>query len=253
MQSATQVAGSVKSAGKAGVILSAHGLVKDYGGVRAIDGLDIEIPAGEIRCIIGPNGAGKSTLFKLLMGIERPTEGQVYFHGRDVTRLPPHQRARLGLGIKFQNMVVYKELTVFQNLFIPLRQHHARRDIPEAIRRLLADLHLSGTEETVVGSLSHGQQQWLAIGMSLALEPAVLLLDEPAAGLSAEETRETGLILHRLNAQGMTIVIIEHDMGFIRSLQSPTTVLHYGRTFMHGSFEEVERSEDVHRIYLGKV
>jgi branched-chain amino acid transport system ATP-binding protein len=234
-------------------LLEARGLGKSFGGVRAIDDLSLTIPHGQIRCIIGPNGAGKSTLFKLLMGIERPSEGTIKLNGQDITNLHPFQRARMGVGIKFQNMVVFKELTVLQNLFVPLRRHHKRRDIPEYAEKFLSQMHLGGTEDQRVLNLSHGQQQRLAIAMSLALEPKVLLLDEPAAGLSVEETREMADVIRRLNADGVTVVIIEHDMSFIRSLRSPTTVLHYGTVFMEGSFEEVELNEDVHRIYLGKM
>lgn len=234
-------------------LLAARGLVKNFGGVRAIDGLDFSVLRGQIRCVIGPNGAGKSTLFKLLMGLARPDAGDIAMNGRQITHMHPYQRARLGLGIKFQNMVVYKELSVFQNLFIPLRQHHPRREIPDQVKLRLAQVHLEDTEDTVVKNLSHGQQQWLAISMSLALEPQLLLLDEPAAGLSAEETRTTAAIVQKLNAEGMTIVIIEHDMSFVRSLKSPTTVLHYGRLFREGRFEDIEADPDVHNIYLGKV
>ncbi len=234
-------------------VIEVRDLVKVYGGVKAINGLNLKVDAGELVSIIGPNGAGKSTFFKLLMGIEAPTSGKVYFHGKDITRLPCFRRARLGLGIKFQNMHVYQELSVFQNLFIPLRRNHKPDKIPGRVKVLLPQLHLEGTEEESVHRLSHGQQQWLAIGMSIALEPEVLLLDEPAAGMSAEETRATAEILKRLNRQGVTIGVIEHDMMFIRLLNARTTVLHYGQLFAEGSFEEIEQNENVHRIYLGKI
>lgn len=234
-------------------ILEARDLVKDFGGVRAVAGLDISIYPGELHCIIGPNGAGKSTFFKLLMGIQRPSAGEVFYQGRNVTRLKPFERARLGMAIKFQAMEVYQELTVFQNLFVPLRRHHRPKQIPEQAAKLLAQLHLAGTEEGLVSNLSHGQQQWLAIGMSMAVRPEVLLLDEPTAGMSPDETSETAKIVKGLNASGMTIVVIEHDMAFIRNLDSRTSVLHYGKLFAQGSFDEIEQNEDVHRIYLGTV
>jgi len=234
-------------------ILEVRDLVKSFGGVSAVNGLSLSIESGELVSIIGPNGAGKSTFFKLLMGTEVPTSGGVFFRGRNITRLSCFQRARLGLGIKFQNLHVYQELTVFQNLFIPLRRHHRPKEMPERVHDLLAQLHLEGMEEAPVRSLSHGQQQWLAIGMSIALEPEVLLLDEPAAGMSPEETRATAAIVKRLNGDGVTVVVIEHDMMFIRTLNARTSVLHYGQLFAEGSFEEIERNEDVHRIYLGKI
>ncbi len=233
-------------------ILEVRDLVKGFGGVKAVNGLSLAIAPGEMVSIIGPNGAGKSTFFKLLMGLESPTSGRVYYRGRDITRLPLFRRARLGLGIKFQNMNVYQELSVFQNLFIPLRRHHKPSEIHEQVAALLKQLHLDDTEDELVQNLSHGQQQWLAIGMSIALEPEVLLLDEPAAGMSPEETRATAAILKRLNSEGVTIGVIEHDMMFIRSLNARTTVLHMGQLFAEGSFEEIEQNEEVHRIYLGK-
>ncbi|GAB5469387.1 MAG: ATP-binding cassette domain-containing protein [Rhodospirillales bacterium] len=234
-------------------ILEVRDLEKGFGGVKALNGLSLAIAPGELVCIIGPNGAGKSTFFKLLMGLEMPSAGRIFFRGRDITRLPLFKRARLGLGIKFQNMNVYQELSVYQNLFIPLRRHHKPDEIRQQIGDLLQQLHLAGTEDEPVQNLSHGQQQWLAIGMSIALEPEVLLLDEPAAGMSPEETRATAAIVKRLNRQGVTVGVIEHDMMFIRSLNARTTVLHHGRLFAEGTYEDIERNEDVHRIYLGKV
>ena len=237
----------------AGAIIETRSLSKVFGGVRAVDGLDLAISEGEIHCIIGPNGAGKSTLFKLLMGIERPTAGAISLEGHDVTRLAPHLRARRGLAIKFQAMQVYQDLNVYQNLFIPLRRHHRPREIAERCAELLAQLQLTDTEERIVGDLSHGQQQWLAIGMSMAVEPKVLLLDEPTAGMSPEETRQTATIIRQLNETGVTIAVIEHDMAFVRDLDTRTTVLHYGKVFAQGAFADIERDDDVHRIYLGKI
>jgi branched-chain amino acid transport system ATP-binding protein len=234
-------------------IVEVRDLAKNFGGVRAVSGLDLSIYPGELHCIIGPNGAGKSTFFKLLMGIQRPSAGTVLYRGRNVTRLKPFERARLGMAIKFQAMEVYQELTVFQNLFIPLRRHHRPPQIPKQAALLLEQLHLAGTEQDMVSNLSHGQQQWLAIGMSMAVRPDLLLLDEPTAGMSPEETSETARIVKDLNADGITIVVIEHDMAFIRNLDSRTSVLHYGKLFAQGSFGEIERNEDVHRIYLGAV
>lgn len=233
-------------------IIETRNVIKDFGGVRATDDLSLTINQGELHCMIGPNGAGKSTFFKLLMGTIRPTSGTIHLKGEDITRLHPHQRARRGLGIKFQNMQVYQELTVFQNFFVPLRRHHKPREMPELVDRLLRRIHLTGLEDEVVKNLSHGQQQWLAIGQAIALEPEVLLLDEPAAGMGPDETASTAEILRALNDEGMTVIVIEHDMEFIRSLHSRTSVLHFGALFAQGGFEEIEKNEDVLRIYLGK-
>lgn len=233
-------------------ILEIRDVTKNFGGLRAIDDLSLRIPTGELHCMIGPNGAGKSTFFKLLMGTIRPTSGRIFLNGEDITRLQPHQRARRGLGIKFQHMQVYSELTVFQNFFIPLRRHHRPREMPELVAGFLERIHLHGLENEVVRNLSHGQQQWLSIGMSIALEPTVLLLDEPAAGMGSDEARRTADIIKSLSAEGMTVIVIEHDMEFIRSLSARTSVLHLGRLFMQGSYAEIEINRDVRKIYLGK-
>tara|TARA_B100000686_G_C16797202_1_gene983290 strand:- start:3361 stop:4089 length:729 start_codon:yes stop_codon:yes gene_type:complete len=234
-------------------ILKTTELAINYGGVQALDGVNFSVERGELRCIIGPNGAGKSTFFKLLMGIEKPTEGVIAHDGRDITRLGSSQRARLGFSVKFQNIRAYQNLTVYHNLFIPLLRHHKMREIPNQVTGLLEQLGLSGTENQTVSGLSHGQIQWLAIGMSIASQPDVLLLDEPAAGMSVEETQETENLIKRLNNNGMTIIVIEHDMTFIRNLNTKTTVLHYGHVFAEGSFSEIEDNDDVRKIYLGNI
>jgi branched-chain amino acid transport system ATP-binding protein len=232
-------------------ILEVRDVRKVFGGVSALDGLSLAIADGEIHCLLGPNGAGKSTLFKLLMGTDRPTSGAIVYRGRDITRLPAFRRARLGLSVKFQNIRVFAELTVYQNLFIPLRRHHHVDEIPARVAKLLARIGLAGAQQRLVRELSHGQQQWLSIAMSISLEPTVLLLDEPTAGMSVEESDKTAQIIRQLNAEGVTIVVIEHDMAFIRNLNSRTSVLHYGRLFAQGSFAEIADNPDVRRIYLG--
>ena len=233
-------------------IVEIKNVFKNFGGVRAIDDLSLSFQTGEIHCLIGPNGAGKSTLFKLLMGTVRPTSGTIHFNGEDITKSQPFERVRKGLGIKFQNMQVYQELSVFQNFFIPLRRHYKPVEMPKIVDGLLRRIHLTALEDEVVKNLSHGQQQWLSIGMSIALEPTVLLLDEPVAGMGPDETASTAEIIRSLNTGGMTIIVIEHDMDFIRSLDSRTSVLHFGSLFTQGSYHEIEENEDVRNIYLGK-
>ncbi|MEO5863191.1 MAG: ABC transporter ATP-binding protein [Burkholderiales bacterium] len=232
-------------------IIEVKELVKAYGGVRAIDGLSLSVALGELHCVIGPNGAGKSTFFKLVMGTESPTNGAVLFRGHDISRLKPFARARLGITIKFQNVPIYQDLTIAQNLFIPLRRHCGPKQIAAETDRLLDQVHLAGTQDQLARNLSHGQQQWLSICMSLAAKPVVLLLDEPTAGMSAEETLDTGSIVKKLNEQGVTIVVIEHDMGFIRQLDGKVSVLHLGKLFAQGSMQEIENDDAVRQIYLG--
>ncbi len=232
-------------------LLEVENLSKAFGGVRAVDGVDFALEQGELRCIIGPNGAGKSTFFKLLLGSVKPDRGRIRFRDRDVTRAEPHTRAHMGIGVKFQHLGVYGDLTVRHNLQLPLQHSLSGEAMDAEIARLLARLNLAGTEERRVAELAHGQRQWLAIGMALAMRPVLLLLDEPTAGMGPEETRETGALVHSVHEEGVTVVVVEHDMAFVRQLGAPVTVLHYGRVFAEGPLAAIESNEDVRHIYLG--
>ena len=234
-------------------ILQTQQLSKHFGGLHAINGVDLAVERGELRCLIGPNGAGKSTLFKLILGTYPPNGGRVLFDGSDITHLPSHLRVQKGLSIKFQVPGIFLELPVEQNLLIALqRRVTAEREATE-LSRLLTLLDLSARRKEPAGTLSHGQQQWLEIGMAIALAPALLLLDEPTAGMSPEETFKTGELVKRLNAGGMTIIVIEHDMTFVRQIAKKITVLHFGKVFDEGTLDAIVKSDDVARIYLGKV
>jgi branched-chain amino acid transport system ATP-binding protein len=232
-------------------LLSVKDLARSYGGVRAADGISLTVRKGEIRCIIGPNGAGKSTLFKMLVGEVRPDEGSIQFDGSDITHLAPHRRALRGIGIKHQNISVYGSLTIRHNFYLPLRHARGVSDIEAAMRSILARIRLSGWEDRLAGELSHGQRQWLAIGMALAMRPRLLLLDEPTAGMGPEETKATSALIREVMTEGMTALVVEHDMAFVRQLQAPVTVMHYGKVFAEGSLDEIEAHADVRRIYLG--
>lgn len=239
--------------GSGELILETQNIRKHYGGVTAIDGVSFEVRKGELHSVIGPNGAGKSTFFKLLIGADRPNTGTITFKNEDITKLRPYQRARRGIAVKFQNMRLFQDLTVYQNLFIPLRRHMPPADIPEGVKAALAEVHLEALELELVRDLSHGQQQWLAIALAIAAQPELLLLDEPAAGMGPDETNDMAGIIKRLHAKGMTVLVVEHDMAFVRDLAAHTTVLHQGRIFADGTFAEIERNEEVRRIYLGEV
>jgi len=234
-------------------ILQTRGLKKYFGGLYAINGVDLAIEEGELRCLIGPNGAGKSTLFKLILGSYQPSEGAILFKGDDITTLRPHLRVQRGLSIKFQVPGIFLELPVEQNLRIALQRAHRGTALDEELERLLELIDLSHQRSELAAKLSHGQQQWLEIAMAVALPPAMLLLDEPTAGMSPEETFKTGELVKKLNASGMTIVVIEHDMAFVRQIARRVTVLHFGRVFDEGNLDDIVRNEDVVRIYLGKV
>jgi branched-chain amino acid transport system ATP-binding protein len=235
-------------------ILSTERLSKHFGGIVATENVSLEIPEGELRCIIGPNGAGKSTLFALLCGIQQPDKGRILIKGRDVTRLPAFERVRLGIGLTFQTNRAYHNLTVRQNLEAPLRI--ARADRPnDAEERFLYALELFGlnpSDATLARELPHHQLQWLEIGMVLAGGPDILLLDEPTAGMSPEETLKTARVLTHLNQVGLTVVVVEHDIAFVREVARSVTVLHQGRIFAEGTVEAITSHDDVRRIYLGQ-
>jgi branched-chain amino acid transport system ATP-binding protein len=234
-------------------ILETRGLKRYFGGLRAIDGVNLSIAKGELRCIIGPNGAGKSTLFRLITGVHAPSEGTIVFKGEDITALRPHLRIQRGLSIKFQVPGIFLELPIEQNLRVALQRTHRGADLERELERLLTLIDLEHSREELATNLSHGQQQWLEIGMAVALQPVILLLDEPTAGMSPEETYKTGELVKKLNASGMTIAVIEHDMTFVRQIAQRVTVLHFGKVFDEGSLDEIVRNEDIVRIYLGKV
>lgn len=231
--------------------LTVSGLRKTFGGFTAVDGVDMEFPPRSIHCIIGPNGAGKSTLFATLVGIVRPTTGRIDFGDQRLNRLAPFRRARLGIGIKLQTASVFNELSARENLWIAaysLDANSKRADFVAS--NLLEAFGLEADADAPANILSHGKQQWLEIAMVAARRPSVLLLDEPTAGMSAEETSRTVALVKSL-ATTASVVVIEHDMAFVRQLNAPTTVLHLGRRLMAGTLAEVQASDEVRRIYLG--
>jgi branched-chain amino acid transport system ATP-binding protein len=235
-----------------GALLRLDGVAKRFGGVVAVQALDLTVERGELRCLIGPNGAGKSTVFKLIMGTEQPTTGSIWFNGRTISRWPTWRRARAGLSIKMQIPGVYPELSVRDNMRVAAQHHIPVSRMEDEIDRLLAMVGLEGSGGEPVKDLSHGQQQGLEIGMALSADPALLLLDEPTAGMGPGETEETAQLVTSLNEQGMTILVIEHDMAFVRRVARKITVLHLGRVFAEGSIAEIEANEAVTNIYLGR-
>jgi branched-chain amino acid transport system ATP-binding protein len=233
-------------------LLAADGASKLFGGLAAVSDVSLEVDQGDIHCLIGPNGAGKSTLFRLIVGVYPPTAGHIRFEGVDVTGELPYQRVKRGMSIKMQTPSVFKELPVRQNIHIALQHHVARGELAAEEDRLLSLLNLTADATKLAGELSHGQQQWLEIGMALALRPKLLLLDEPTAGMSPEETYQTGELVLKLNAEGMTMLVVEHDMSFVRQIAKVVTVLHFGRIFARGSIDEITADPAVAEIYLGK-
>ncbi|MDB5731619.1 MAG: transporter ATP-binding protein [Variovorax sp.] len=233
-------------------LLKAIKVSKHFGGHAAVSDVDLEVNKGEIHCLIGPNGAGKSTLFKLAVGTHEASAGRIEFLGKDVTHKRPYERVKKGMSIKMQTPSVFKELPVRQNIHIALQHHVTGADLAREEDRLLELLDLTRDATKLAGVLAHGQQQWLEIGMALALKPVLLLMDEPTAGLSPEETFKTGELIQKLNAEGMTVLVVEHDMAFIRQIAQRVTVLHFGKVFAEGSINDIISDPRVAEIYLGK-
>ena len=234
-------------------LLELHGACKYFGGLKAVDDVNLEIEKGALHCLIGPNGAGKTTIFKLIMGIYPPTKGEIIFDGRDITRMPTWKRVREGISIKMQVPGVYLDLSLYDNLRIAIQRYEDAKNMQSEIDRLVELVGIKDIGNPLVRNIPHGQQQWLEIAMSLASKPKLLLLDEPAAGLGPEETEFTAEIVRHINEQGTTIIFIDHDMDFVAKLAKRTTVLHYGKVFAEGTFEEIHSNPDVADIYLGKV
>ena len=209
-------AGAGAVAGGRGREQQAPGLVKMFGGLKAVDAISLEFPAGRLHCLIGPNGAGKSTFFNLLVGRYRPTDGRILLDGRPITRLLPHQRAQRGIGIKLQVPSIYRELSVQENVWLAaFAKMSNTRQAEAAVDRVLARIGLVERANDPAGDLSHGEQQWLEIGMVVASSPEVILLDEPTAGMTHEETIRTVELVRGL-AETATVIVVEHDMEFVQ-------------------------------------
>lgn len=239
------------SAADAKVILQTRQLLKSFGGVRAIDMVDFELRQGELRCLIGPNGAGKSTFFKLLTGQIQPTSGQILFGGQDITDLPTHQIARLGIGIKNQTPDVFDGLSARENLWLAANFSHAAVAANRQVDQVIDQLQLESFVDRQVGELAHGQRQWVEIGMVMARQPQLILLDEPSAGMSQEERLRTAALLRELNTD-CTIVVVEHDMQFIQRVADVVTVFHRGEILREAHVDDIMRDPEVRDVYLGR-
>ncbi|ACU35620.1 urea ABC transporter ATP-binding protein UrtD [Actinosynnema mirum] len=238
--------------------LEVRGLRVGFDGHPALDGLDLTVEEGELRFLIGPNGAGKTTLIDVITGLTRPSSGSVRFGGRELVGLPEHRVVRLGVGRTFQTAAVFEELTVRENLELaagfraPLRTLLRRpRGRSAEVGRALATTGLAALAGRRAGVLSHGQRQWLEIGMLLAQRPGLLLLDEPVAGMSRDERERTGELLAAVAAEH-TVVVVEHDMEFLRRYARTVTVLHQGKVLREGAVDEVRADPVVREVYLGR-
>ena len=243
-------------------MLEVKGLGKSFSGFVAVDSVSFDVAERQIAAVIGPNGAGKSTLFNLITGHLQPTTGRVRLDGRDITGGAPHDICRMGIGRSFQRTNIFPKLTVFENIQAALLSHHRRgpnfwmrseplyRDETEA---LLESIGLGRHAGSIAGTLSYGNQKQIELGLALASEPKILLLDEPTAGMSANETHETIALLERIAAaRGLTLLFTEHDMAVVFSIAQKIAVLHQGRLIAEGTPADVRADAEVRRIYLGE-
>ncbi len=241
------------------MILSVEDLSVSFDGFKAIDNLNFYVEERELHVVIGPNGAGKTTLLDTICGKTRPTYGKILFKGRNLERMLEYQITRAGVGRKFQTPMVYEDLTVWENLEISSPKPRGLvgclffrrgRVLEEAILETACVLSLDMHLDRKAGHLSHGQKQWLEIGMLLMQEPELLLLDEPVAGMSAKEREQTASLLCEI-ARGRSVVVIEHDMEFVKAIADRVTVLHQGKILAQGTMENVQQDARVIEVYLG--
>jgi urea transport system ATP-binding protein len=242
-------------------LLYLDGVTVSFDGFRALNSLSLAVEPGEMRAIIGPNGAGKTTMMDVVTGKTRPDEGEVYFDGSfDLSKLDETEIAELGIGRKFQKPTVFESHTVEDNLRLALKADRQAlstlswRDSAaerERVDRLLETARLTQVRGWLAGNLAHGQKQWLEIGMLLAQEPKLMLVDEPVAGMTDAETMQTAELLREIN-RDRTVIVVEHDMAFVRELGVKVTCLHEGSVLAEGSIDQVSENERVVEVYLGR-
>ncbi|MCZ6838121.1 MAG: ABC transporter ATP-binding protein [Alphaproteobacteria bacterium] len=240
-------------------ILETNGLSKSFGALQAVDSVNFELPRGELRAIIGPNGAGKSTFFAMLMGRIRPSAGEIFVDAVNTSRMPPHRISRLGVSLAFQITNIFPNLTVAENLRIaaqsrsgalhPLRNAASQPRVEAKVDEILAEIGLANKKEEGAANLAHGEQKYLEIGIALAISPVLLLLDEPTAGMSPEETRATAALIKRLS-EAISIVLVEHDMDVVMDIADRISVFHNGRVIAEGTPDAIRSDSEVQRVYL---
>jgi branched-chain amino acid transport system ATP-binding protein/urea transport system ATP-binding protein len=232
-------------------LLETRDLNVRFGGVHATRDVNFALAENELRCVIGPNGAGKSTFFKLLTGQVKPTSGQILFRGRDISRMQPHDPGRLGIGIKTQVPSLFNGLSVWENVWLSARHHHGEAKARQMTASTLERVGMMAHKDDMAGVLAHGQRQWVELAVVIASDPPLILLDEPAAGMSDGEVARTAELILEINRQH-ALVVVEHDMSFIRMIARKVTVLHQGQIIREDTPDRIMADPLVQQIYLGK-
>ncbi len=232
-------------------LIETRGLNVRFGGVHATRDLNFTLAENELRCVIGPNGAGKSTFFKLLTGQVKPSSGQIFFRGKDISNMQPHEPGRLGIGIKTQVPSLFNGLTVWENVWLSARRVNSNQQAERITRETLERVGMTAYKDSIAGLLAHGMRQWVEIGVVIAADPPLILLDEPAAGMSDAEVARTAELILEINRQH-ALVVVEHDMNFIRMIARKVTVLHQGAIIKEDTPDKIMSDPLVQQIYLGK-
>lgn len=244
-------------------MLETKNLKKEFGGLVAVDGVNFSLSRGELRSMIGPNGCGKTTFFNLISGKLKPTEGRVYYEGEDITSLPIYKISQKGIGRKFQIPSIFGTMSVYENIRVPFFSDQKRqsmfmsrtiqKEYHDQIMAILREVRLEQKANELSEKLSHGEKQWLEIGMALAGKPNLLLLDEPTGGMTLGETKATVNLIKKISTDlNISILVIEHDISFVREIESGVTVMYKGQIINEGTFEEIQKDKTVREIYLGR-
>ena len=241
------------------ILLEIRELVVAFDAFHAIDGLDLTLEEHEVRFVIGPNGAGKTTLIDAITNLVRPTSGSIMFAGEELIGRSEHAIVRTGIGRTFQKPSVFDELTVLENVDIAASFRMAfrsllrrRKGVSDDVAEALESVNLTEHRDNPAGTLSHGQKQWLEVAMVLVQHPRLLLLDEPVAGMTEKERLHTGELITKIALEGTTVLVVEHDMDFVRRFAHKVTVMHEGKILTEGTVAEVQRNETVREVYLGR-
>jgi len=232
-------------------LLETRALNVRFGGVHATRDVNFTLAETELRCVIGPNGAGKSTFFKLLTGQVKPTSGQILFRGQDISAMQPHQPGRLGIGIKTQVPSLFNGLSVWENVWLSARRVNSHAQAERVARETLERVGMLTYKDAIAGVLAHGQRQWVELAVVIAADPPLILLDEPAAGMSDVEVARTAELILEINRRH-ALVVVEHDMSFIRMIARKVTVLHQGQIIKEDTPDRIMSDPLIQQIYLGK-